>query len=105
MSANGLSLPLSRVDLESEYFASHLEPFLNTRTAHFMHELVSFAKSPYDVIAYDGKVRYSWPDGRVPPSLAVGGASAGQGSSSGDTIAGKWVASDVQYTHTICKRL
>ena len=56
------------MDLESEYFASHLEPFLNERTAHFMHEFVSFARSPYDVIAYDGRVRYDWPrDYPVPP--------------------------------------
>ena len=27
-----------------------------------MHELVSFAKSPYDMIAYDNKVKYDWPE-------------------------------------------
>ena len=27
-----------------------------------MHELVSFAKSPYDMIAYDNRVRYDWPE-------------------------------------------
>ena len=26
-----------------------------------MHELVSFARSPYDMIAYDNKVKYDWP--------------------------------------------
>lgn len=50
-----------RVNLESDHFAAHLEPFLNERTSHFMHELISFAKSPFDIIAYDGKVRYDWP--------------------------------------------
>ena len=55
-----------RVDLESEDFASHLEPFLHDKTAHFMHELLSFARSPYDMIAYDGKVSYDWPGGSAP---------------------------------------
>ena len=49
------------MDLESDLFGSHLEPFLNERTSHFMHEFISFAKSPFDIIAYDGKVRYDWP--------------------------------------------
>ena len=83
-----LVFPLSRVDLASEYFASHLEPFLTSRTSHFMHEFVSFAKSPYDVIAYDGKVRYNWPDGYQVPPAAVGGASDRQDSSSSNSVAG-----------------
>ena len=58
---NIFSLHFFRVDLESEAFGSHLAPFLNEKTSHFMHELVSFAKSPYDIIAYDGKVKYNWP--------------------------------------------
>ena len=56
----------SRVDLESEDFASHLEPFLHEKTAHFMHELLSFARSPYDMIAYDGRVSYDWPGSSAP---------------------------------------
>ena len=55
--------PPHRIDLESDDFATHLEPFLHDKTQHFMHELVSFAKSPYDMIAYDNKVRYNWPEG------------------------------------------
>ena len=77
------------MDLESEYFASHLEPFLNERTSHFMHELVSYAKSPYDMIAYDSKVRYNWPTGYQPAVVGVASSSrstessgaAGEGSS------------------------
>lgn len=48
--------------MESVDFGSHLEPFLHERTQHFMHELICFAKSPYDMIAYDNKVRYNWPE-------------------------------------------
>ena len=53
---------LHRIDLESAEFGSHLEPFLHEKTQHFMYELVSFAKSPYDMIAYDNKVKYDWPE-------------------------------------------
>ena len=48
--------------MENEDFGGHLEPFLHEKTEHFMHELISFAKSPYDMIAYDNKVRYNWPE-------------------------------------------
>lgn len=51
-----------RIDLESTEFGGHLESFLHEKTQHFMHELVSFAKSPYDMIAYDNKVKYDWPE-------------------------------------------
>ena len=48
--------------MENAEFGNHLEPFLHEKTQHFMHELISFAKSPYDMIAYDNKVRYDWPE-------------------------------------------
>jgi E3 ubiquitin-protein ligase Topors len=69
---------LHRINLESEEFGSHLEPFLHEKTHHFMHELVSFAKSPYDLIAYDNRVRYDWPE--THPQAAqeqVGGGDTG----------------------------
>ena len=50
-----------RVDLQSEEFPAHLEPYLHERTAHFIHEFTSFASSPYDMIAYDQNVAYNWP--------------------------------------------
>ena len=75
--------------MESESFATHLEPFLNERTSHFMHELISFAKSSSDIKAYDGKVRYDWPAGhpealRQAGRVEEGGASdLSSGSTSG----------------------
>ena len=51
---------LCSVDMESSAFAQHLQPFLHGRTDHFVHEFVSFAKSPYDMIAYDEKSSYDF---------------------------------------------
>ena len=44
--------------MESSEFVIHLQPFLHDQTEHFVHELISFAKSPLDMIAYDAKVSY-----------------------------------------------
>ena len=52
-----------RINLDGEEFPEHLQPFLNTRTSHFLHELVSFARSPLSMAAYDHSVRYEWPTG------------------------------------------
>ena len=68
------------MDLEGEEFASHLRDFLGERTSHFVHEFVSFAKAPFDMIAYDGKVVYDWPIGH--PELMRGGASTSHGEDS-----------------------
>ena len=62
-----LLLPPPRVDLESVEFSHHLKPFLHEKSAHFMHEFISFAKSPFDMIAYDSRVRYQWPGSARPP--------------------------------------
>ena len=59
-----LSLSL-RIDLEGEEFPEHLQPFLPNRTSHFLHELISFARSPLNVAAYDHSVRYEWPADRL----------------------------------------
>lgn len=48
----------TRIDLESPDFIDHLQPFLHEKTEHFLHELISFAKSPLDITAYDNKVSY-----------------------------------------------
>lgn len=74
---------LNRIDLASAEFGSHLEPFLHEKMQHFMHELVSFAKSPYDMIAYDNRVRYDWPD--THPQAAQGQASRVSGEEITDT--------------------
>ena len=52
---------LDRINLDGEEFPEHLQPFLATRTSHFLHELVSFARSPLNMAAYDHSVRYEWP--------------------------------------------
>lgn len=54
-----------RVELEGEEFHKHLQPFLLSRTSHFLHEFVSFARSPFNMAAYDHRVRYEWPLSRV----------------------------------------
>ena len=59
------SLIQCRVELEGEEFHKHIQPFLLTRTSHFLHELVSFARSPFNMAAYDHRVRYEWPLSRV----------------------------------------
>ena len=74
MSEHVLSI-IAKVNLESEEFASHLEPFLEEKTAHFMHEFISFAKSPYDMIAYDRKVIYDWPPGALQRTMSSPGRS------------------------------
>ena len=51
--------------MEGEEFHKHIQPFLLTRTSHFLHELVSFARSPFNMAAYDHRVRYEWPLSRV----------------------------------------
>ncbi len=73
--------------MESELFGAHLEPFLNERTAHFMHELISFAKSPFDIIAYDSKVRYNWP-ANYPVPVGHGSGSGGGGGSRTEELQG-----------------
>lgn len=51
---------IDRIDLESPEFADHLRPFFHEKTDHFLHEFISFAKSPLDMVAYDGKVSYGF---------------------------------------------
>ena len=57
--------------MNSTEFASHLEPYLHEKTSHFMHEFLSFASSPYDMIAYDKNVSYDWPAGPTGPAHNV----------------------------------
>ena len=50
-----------RVDMESAEFSSHLEPFFHSQTAHLVHEFISYARSPFNMAAYDQRVQYDWP--------------------------------------------
>jgi len=52
-------------DLRSPEFSNEVRRFLGDRTRHFMHELISYARSPYDMIGYDRSVSY----GNWDPSL------------------------------------
>ena len=48
--------------MDSGKFVEELKPFLLQTTEHFVHELLSFAKAPFDMIAYDENVNYPWPE-------------------------------------------
>ena len=49
---------LLQVDLQNPLFSTEVRQFLGDRTRHFMHELVSYARSPFDMIGYDRSVSY-----------------------------------------------
>ena len=50
---------IKRFDIKSPEFKQHLSSVLNRRTDHFIHEFHSFARSPYDMIAYDAHAIYT----------------------------------------------
>lgn len=50
---------LTVMNILSRDFRRRVQPFLGSKTAHFIHELNNFARSPYDMIGYDRAVRYS----------------------------------------------
>uniref|UniRef100_UPI00358F8215 E3 ubiquitin-protein ligase Topors isoform X1 n=2 Tax=Myxine glutinosa TaxID=7769 RepID=UPI00358F8215 len=50
---------ISLYDLDSETFRQDLKPFIVHRTDHFLHELLSFARSPFNVDAYDERACYT----------------------------------------------
>ena len=47
--------------MESQEFRDQLQPFLFNNTSRFIRELLSFARSPYDMRAYDENVVYDMP--------------------------------------------
>lgn len=50
---------LTLMNILSPAFRRRLQPFLGNKTAHFIHELNNFARSPYDMIGYDRAVQYT----------------------------------------------
>ncbi|XP_007904803.1 topoisomerase I binding, arginine/serine-rich a isoform X2 [Callorhinchus milii] len=52
---------ITRYDLESEAFQEDLRPFLLSRTDHFLHEFISFARAPFNMEAYDQRANYDCP--------------------------------------------
>ncbi|XP_028403574.1 E3 ubiquitin-protein ligase Topors-like isoform X2 [Dendronephthya gigantea] len=53
---------ITRIDMDSPLLVEELKPFLLETTDHFVHELLSFAKAPFDIVAYDDFVVYPWPE-------------------------------------------
>ncbi|XP_067027538.1 E3 ubiquitin-protein ligase Topors-like [Acropora muricata] len=51
---------ITKVELRSEEFYHQLRPFLFEKTEHFIHEFISFARSPFDLNTYDQHAQYSW---------------------------------------------
>ncbi|XP_006009600.1 E3 ubiquitin-protein ligase Topors isoform X2 [Latimeria chalumnae] len=52
---------VTRYNMESQAFADDLKPFLLHRTDHFLHEFISFARSPFNMEAYDQHASYDCP--------------------------------------------
>ncbi|XP_062851522.1 topoisomerase I binding, arginine/serine-rich a [Trichomycterus rosablanca] len=50
-----------RHDVQGEVVKQELRPFLRSRTEHFLHEFLSFAKSPFNMEAYDRFAVYDCP--------------------------------------------
>lgn len=52
---------ITRYDMEDGAIQEELRPFLQGRTEHFLHEFISFAKSPFNMEAYDHHATYDIP--------------------------------------------
>jgi E3 ubiquitin-protein ligase Topors len=81
---------LQRLDINSEPFYTLVSPFLGARTRHFMHEFNSFARSPFDMAAYDTRAVYARPpqaigaEATVAPIEFSDSSSSSHGESSSD---------------------
>ena len=53
---------IKRFDIREEEFHQHIQPFFGRRTDHFIHEFHSFARAPYDIVAYDQNAEYDGVD-------------------------------------------
>lgn len=52
---------ITRYNMEDQAIQDELRPFLLTRTDHFLHEFISFARSPFNMEAYDQHAVYDCP--------------------------------------------
>ncbi|KAM9857321.1 topoisomerase I binding, arginine/serine-rich a [Aulostomus maculatus] len=52
---------ITSLDMEDGAIQEELRPFLQGRTEHFLHEFISFAKSPFNMEAYDQHAVYDCP--------------------------------------------
>ena len=66
-----------------------------------MHELISFAKSPYDMIAYDNKMKYNWPENH-PQAQVQPQEGDGQGISDTSTQPGTLYVTWVHVALVVC---
>ncbi|CAL9700124.1 unnamed protein product [Knipowitschia caucasica] len=51
---------ITRYDVEDATMSDELRPFLQGCTEHFLHEFISFAKSPFNMEAYDQHAVYDY---------------------------------------------
>lgn len=49
---------IKRFAIDSEEFYQHVSPYIGRHTRHFMHEFLTFARSPYIMGVYDTKAIY-----------------------------------------------
>ena len=49
---------IKRIDMQSDEFLNQLRPFLYEKTEQFAHELISFARSPLNIVNYDKYIQY-----------------------------------------------
>ncbi|XP_031673366.1 E3 ubiquitin-protein ligase Topors [Oncorhynchus kisutch] len=52
---------ITRYDMEDRAIHEELQPFLQARTDHFLHEFVNFARAPFNMEAYDQHAVYDCP--------------------------------------------
>uniref|UniRef100_A0A4W5QSF1 E3 ubiquitin-protein ligase Topors n=1 Tax=Hucho hucho TaxID=62062 RepID=A0A4W5QSF1_9TELE len=52
---------ITRYDMEDRAIQQELQPFLQARTDHFLHEFVNFARAPFNMEAYDQHAVYDCP--------------------------------------------
>ena len=52
---------VKRFEIQSAEFREHIYPFIGERTDLFIHEFYNFARSPYDMVAYDQHAVYDEP--------------------------------------------
>ena len=78
--------------MESAVFALRLRPFLHENTDLFLHEFISFAKSPLDMIAYDARVSYGLQEQQQSSSAMASSSAGSQGKEPVlDELFAKWL--------------
>lgn len=75
---------VKRYNITSEQFYTIVSPFLGSRSRHFMHEFNSFARSPFDMAAYDSRAIYNIETSQPSNSEVVEFESSSSESSSGN---------------------